>query len=440
MTRITRRDALKLLGSTAIPAATALGASPARAAPSRQETHEIVHWSTLTASDGEVWQEMIDAFNEAHANQGVQIRLEVVPSDQYGTKVLSAAAVGQAPDFGWGAAGTRLDWISQGVVLPLDDRFAQIGFDLSDFTEQSIQHCRYARADNRLYHLPMDVLSMQVLLNVDHAEEAGLDPSNPPQTGDELLEWADRMTVREGDAVVRSGWLMTGSGIQPAVTWGTVAHQMGFRRASDDLTEAAVNPEAGEAAAQWVLDLFDTHKVSTRDIADRYQAFGAGQGSMFYTGPWTLAGYLEQGLNFISFLLPRIGDERATYLNTWGLEMYVQEDESRYERTAQALRWLSDNSFLWTTEGRGVTPRLSILEREDYRTAGSPWEVRGAFVEGLEFATIAQVPVKASSDFEIYTASDFVAQTMDPVWAGERGIAEAITMLDEQWEAALAEG
>ena len=70
------------------------------------------------------------------------------------------------------------------------------------------------------------------------------------------------MTKRDGDKVTRSGIMMTGSGVQPTVTWGIVAAQMGFKRASDDLKTAAVNPEAGIAAMQWVLDLFDKHKVS----------------------------------------------------------------------------------------------------------------------------------------------------------------------------------
>ena len=83
-TKLTRRNALKLTGA----AAGALALPPTapaviRAAPARQDVHEIVHWSWLTASDGEVWQRMIDAFNEAHADQGVQIRMEVVPDDQY---------------------------------------------------------------------------------------------------------------------------------------------------------------------------------------------------------------------------------------------------------------------------------------------------------------------------------------------------------------------
>ena len=71
----------------------------------RAAVQEIVHWSWLSASDGEVWQRMIEAFNSAHND--MRIRMEVVPEDQYTTKVLGAAATGRAPDFGWGTAGLR---------------------------------------------------------------------------------------------------------------------------------------------------------------------------------------------------------------------------------------------------------------------------------------------------------------------------------------------
>ena len=165
---------------------------------------------------------------------------------------------------------------------------------------------------------------------------------------------------------------MPGSGVQPTVVWGLVAHQMGFRRASDDLKHAAVNPDAGKQAAQWVMDLFDKRKVSTRDVADRYKAFGTGQGSIFWTGPWTLNGYVQQGLPFRTYLFPTIGEKRVTYFEMGGMELYKQRDKGRYEATMQAVKWLSDNSFLWTTVGRGASPRKSILDRPDDKTAGAP--------------------------------------------------------------------
>ncbi len=433
--RISRRSLLK--GSAAT--ATVALATPYLIRTAAAAT-EIVHWSWLGASDAEVWSQMIDNFNEAHTDKGVQIRMESVASEQYETKVLAAAATGRAPDFGWGIAGTRAGFVRDGVIVALDDIAMEVGLDLDDFTDLSIANSRYPQFDNGLFMVPMDLMSLQPEINLDHVAEAGLDANAPPETGEELIEWGKAMTKLDGDTVTRSGILMTGSGVQPTVTWGIVAEQMGFQRASADLKQAAVNPEAGIAAMEWVLALFDEHKVSTRDVTDRYKAFGTGGGSIFWTGPWTLNGYVDQGVNFMTSLFPKIGNERKTYFEMGGLELYLQSDPARYKATLEAVKWLSDNSFLWTTVGRGAAARKSILAREDYKTAGHPWSVRGAFVEGMEFATIPEVPVAAGPDFTIYSGGNFLARTLEGVWAETKTPDEAMAQLTEHWQEGLDEG
>ncbi|MBV9636027.1 MAG: extracellular solute-binding protein, partial [Methylobacteriaceae bacterium] len=301
---LTRRNVVA--GAAALAAGTVFKPWVARAAAT-----EIVHWSWLAASDGEVWQKMIEAFNAA--NKDMQIRMEVVPEEQYPTKVLGAAVTGKAPDFGWGTAGQRAKMAKDGVVVPLDDLAKKAGLDVADFDAFAIKSARYPKYNNGLFMVPMDLMSLQPEVNLDHVKEAGLDPEKFPTDGATLIDWAKAMTKRDGDTVKRSGIMMTGSGVQPTVTWGIVAAQMGFQRASDDLKTACVNPQAGIAAMHWVLDLFDKHKVSTRDVTDRYKAFGTGQGSIFWTGPWTLNGYVGQKLNFRTYLFPKIGDKQLTY-------------------------------------------------------------------------------------------------------------------------------
>jgi len=189
-----------------------------------------------------------------------------------------------------------------------------------------------------------------------------------------------------------------------------------------------------------VLDLFDKYQVSSRDVTDRYKAFGTGQGSMFYTGPWTLNGYTQAGVNFVVIRTPKIGADRSTYFSLGGLEMYLQRDPSRLEATAQAMKWLSDNSFLWTTKGRGASVRKSILARPDYKGAGHPWKLRAPFVDGMVDATITQIPVKAAPDFDYYSQSDLVAKSMDPVWGKQTTADTAVDSLIKQWQTELDAG
>jgi ABC-type glycerol-3-phosphate transport system substrate-binding protein len=433
--KITRRQFAITAGATAI--ASTLPMPWVRRASAATE---LVHWSPLTASDGEVWGKMISNFNDAHKDKGVSIKMEIIPWDDYVTKVLAAAAGGAAPDFGWGDA-TRAAMARDGVTVAMDDLAKSAGLDLADFSEFALKQCRFEKYAPGLMQVPMDLMCLQPEVNTDHVKEAGLDINAWPEDGAGLIEWAKKMTKMEGDKVTRSGIMMTGSGVQPTVTWGIVSQQMGFQPISDDYKSVCVNPDAGKAAMQWVLDLFDKHKTSTRDVTDRYKAFGAGQGSIFWTGPWTVQGYVDQKLPFVTKPFPKIGDKRITYFEHGGLEMYLQKDTGRYAATMDAIKWLSDNSFLWCTKGRGTSPRKSVVAMDGYTTAGHPWEVRGAFVEGMEYATAtAGYPILQGQEFNIYSGGNFLAKTLEQVWAGQSTIDEAMVKLQDGWGKLLAEG
>jgi multiple sugar transport system substrate-binding protein len=364
---------------------------------------------------------------------------ESFPSEEWDTKVKAAVAAGEGPDFGWvyPGGGLHAEWIDAGLLVPMDDLAEKVGLDLNDFVKPILDNGRYPAFGNELYEIPLDVMTMAFEINVDHVEEAGLDINNPPQTGDELIEWAKAMTVIEDGKVVRSG-LLLGPAIQNTVTWGVVSEQMGFRRASEDFTTACVNREAGIEAMKWIYDAYNTHQVSTLEVTDRYKAFGAGQGSMFMTGPWTVSGYDEMGLNFQTIHVPAIGDDQKTYLEVGSLEMYTQEDESRYERTMEVIKWLSDNSMKWVTVGRGGSPRKAILAQEEYSTTGLPWEKRGAFVDekamGMATIPMGYGLLEGVSDFVIYAGSNILATTLDGVWYDQMTPEEAMDILCEQWQ------
>lgn len=441
---ISRRDFIRMAGLTAAGAtlaacgqqATTTPEAVATQAPAAPEIKEVIHWSWLSASDAAVWAELIKSYNEA--NPGLQIVQLDVPSDQYTTKILATAAAGQAPDFGNATGGTQAQLIDKKVLVPMDDHFKQVGLDINDFTDIAQADCRYPQWPNQLWHMPVDAMSFQLEINLDHAMEAGLDPDKPPTTGEELLEWAKAMTKMEGDKVVRSGFLMTGSGIHANYIWSWAAHQMGFRTVSDDLKQVAINPEAAKEAAQWTVDLFDKHKVSSRDVTDRYKAFGTGEGSMFISGPWTLNGYVEAGLNFMTVIVPLVGKDLTTRRSIGTLSMYVQENDARYTATAKALKWLSDNDWVWTTKGRGASCRKTTLAKAGYQEAGHPWKVRGAFIDGMQYAIDGPVKLKNAADFTYYGGTNLVHRTMDPVWLGQQDPSSAFDTLVAEWKKLIA--
>jgi len=189
-----------LLGGCAVPvAAPAAGGEGAASAPAAA-TYELVHWYGLSASDGDIWNALVKQFNDAHAAEGVSILAELV-AKQLGTKTLGAFAAGDPPDFGWADAGAQVSYVKQGVILEVTDLMTGVGLNFDDFFANALETCKY---QGKLYQVPMDSMSIQMLVNTGHAKEAGLDPAKLPATGEELVEWAKAMTQREGDTVTRS--------------------------------------------------------------------------------------------------------------------------------------------------------------------------------------------------------------------------------------------
>ena len=158
----------------------------------------------------------------------------------------------------------------------------------------------------------------------------------------------------------------------------------------------------------------------------------------YYDG-WELH-YFDEAYNFRTYQFPNVGGQHLNYFEAGSLHCYIQKDQGRYEETMKAIKWLSDNSFKWTTVGRGGSPRKSILNQEGYKTAGHDWSQRGAFIEQLDNASIGEIKVTGGGDFTIYSGGNGMVKILDPVWAGERSPEAAMEELAEFWQKLLDKG
>ena len=66
--------------------------------------------------------------------------------------------------------------------------------------------------------------------------------------------------------------------------------------------------------------------------------------------------------------------------------------------------------------------------------------MRGAFVDGMSFATEGEIPVLAGPDFTIYSGGNFLAKTLEQVWAGKAKPEEAMAQITEKWQKGLDAG
>lgn len=192
--RITRRDFLKAASLAGGTLALAACAPKATQAPTEEpgaepvaEPSSIRFWYYWPGIWGEACAGVAKQFEEMNPN----IQVEAIQADW--EKVLASFAAGAPPDVLLDFSGSTL--MPREQVLELDSLIA---------TSSIIKKDNYYPAmlnsfqwDGKQYGLPAAEagVDMAMMINVGLAEAAGLDTANPPQTIDEMLSWAEKMTI-----------------------------------------------------------------------------------------------------------------------------------------------------------------------------------------------------------------------------------------------------
>ena len=83
----------------------------------------------------------------------------------------------------------------QGLVEPLSPWIAEAGVDLDDFFSAPLAQCE--SSDGETVCLPWGSDLYALFWNKELFAQAGLDPERPPQTMEELAEYANVLTVRD---------------------------------------------------------------------------------------------------------------------------------------------------------------------------------------------------------------------------------------------------
>jgi multiple sugar transport system substrate-binding protein len=126
---------------------------------------------------------LVDAYNATHENQ---VDLTVIPTDDYMSRLGTAAGAAELPDI----MGLDVVFVPQftdvGAFADITDRLAALPF--ADDLAQS--HIDVGTVDGRRHVVPHTMDLSIYFYNKDLYEQAGLDPEQPPTTLEEFAEHA----------------------------------------------------------------------------------------------------------------------------------------------------------------------------------------------------------------------------------------------------------
>ena len=148
----------------------------------------ITMWTfPITGNDQDLMNEMVKEFNKIYPD--ISVDVQVLPWSGRYEKMLTAVAGGNPPnvvylnDFQISLFAETDNLVSMEEVFTKDE--------LANYKEGALNA---ASVNGTLYGIPVLTSNLGYFYNVDLFVKAGLDPDNPPQTWDELLDAIEKLT------------------------------------------------------------------------------------------------------------------------------------------------------------------------------------------------------------------------------------------------------
>jgi len=228
-------------------------------------------------------------------------------------KLLTSIVGGNPPDLVSNHDYFVVTYAYYNALEPLD-----MYFELSNLNPKDIFYkvlLESVTFNGKLQGAPLFSTADALFYNADLFEEVGF--TTPPTTWKELLNYAQRLTIREDGKLVRAGLeLPYERGSTRARVFLTLLWSNGGKLFSADMSRALFNSEAGIEALQFYADLFNKYKVCEigwgAEVKHGQEPFLVGKSAMEYAGAFEIVFINKYApeLNFRTALFP--GKEKQT--------------------------------------------------------------------------------------------------------------------------------
>ena len=318
----------------------------------------------IRAADQTFVQPLADTYNKTHKNQ---VKLTIIPNDNFVTKFASASAAGSPPD----VVGIDLVFLpafaAHGQMTDITDKAKALPF----FNQLSPSHVRLSTYQGRIYALPFSGDSSFLLYNKDLFKQAGLDPNSPPKTWAEIEQDAGKIRALGKDIY---GFYFSGScGGCNIFTFMPYTWASGGDILNADGTQATVspNPILKDALSlyrrMWVAG--DIPASAKSDPGTNFfSPFGTGKIGIVGSGAFAV-GTLKQQFPNINFGVAPFPSKDGSNVSSFagGDVIGVPKGSQHVNEAFDFINWcLTDNTQIELFAKNGSVPVRTDLANNQY--------------------------------------------------------------------------
>lgn len=220
-------------------------------------------------------------YEKRHPN--VDVVIEQFPGSSlkdYEIKLRLRYSSGQAPDLFFIQADLLAELVSLGLAQKAPPFIEELV--RGESRTRTIRKAPYF--GGTCYGMTASASPTVLYYNKDMFREAGLDPERPPRTWEELVEYAEKLTVRDGDGnVTRAGLSLRKRGYKPGTAgkWFTFLFSAGGEAFTEGGRRAAFNSDDGREALEFYKTILFDKKLDSIDLQGDQQGFGREKAAMF---------------------------------------------------------------------------------------------------------------------------------------------------------------
>jgi len=335
-------------------------------------------WSNL--QEKQLLQQVLNEFESLHPQ--IKVKYDAI-ADEY-MDVLKTRLIGDAAaDIFYLDALEAPGIIEPGVLEPLDS-YVTPEFDIADFQPSLLAAFQQ---NGKTYGFPKDFSTLVLFYDKQAFAEAGL--SQPPQTWEELREYAKKLTVdRNNNARIDR----YGFGITPELARQYfVIKAFGGQLTNTSEQAVFASPESLQGL-QLIVDQYRQDQSSAQPsdagTTSGGEIFGQGKAAMVIEGPWLIP-YLDDTfpeLEYATAEVPAIANKKGTMAYTVA---YVMNKKSQHKQEAwQLLAYLTGKEGMkaWTSTGVALPTRKSVTQELGYDRKS----LYAPFIAGANYATVWQ--------------------------------------------------
>ncbi|MFM9276632.1 ABC transporter substrate-binding protein [Paenibacillus jiagnxiensis] len=327
---------------------------------------KLVFWSHQEDAIVNAYKKLISKYQDSHPD--VTIEYQTFPYDVYNQKLKASFSAKQPPDvaefFGtWVPEYTKNNAL---VEIPDSENVIKAYYDAP--------LGGYMR-DNKLYGLPMEynIENGGMLIHPQMLRDKGL--NQPPSTWAELVDYAKKLTVREGNVIKVKGFDFVSSD-NITFTFLSLILQQGASFWGDDGHVNFSTPEAHKAMSALVSLVADdkvTDLTAFGGELDTSDYFYRGNSAMTYRGPWTISSGINnyKVSDFEYVPVPSFTESEPVFAAESGWGLAVAKQSKQQEAALDFIRFVSekDNLEAWNTDTFTVPAKKEIAEDPAFQSS-----------------------------------------------------------------------